>query len=116
MRDDKLYLIHILECIERIRAYTRDGRADFMSDSKTQDAVIRNFEIMGEAAKRVSDETRGDAPAVPWRRIGGFRDILIHQYQGIDLDEVWVIVDKELPGLKREIETLLKGYESIDDE
>ncbi len=79
MKDDKLYLIHILECAERIVEYTRGGREEFLSDSKTQDAVIRNFEIIGEAAKRVSDEVRGLAADIPWRRIGGLRDILVHQ-------------------------------------
>ena len=67
MKDEKLYLINIMECIERIESYTKDGREAFMTDGKTQDAVVRNFEVMGEAAKRVSEEIRRCAPDVPWQ-------------------------------------------------
>lgn len=109
MKDDKLYLIHILECVERIETYTREGEAAFMGSSMTQDAVIRNFEIIGEAAKRVSDATKQANPAIPWRRVAGFRDVLIHDYTGIDLDEVWSIISREVPDLKRGIEGILRG-------
>jgi len=115
VKDDRLYLIHILECADRIADYTRGGREEFLSDTKTQDAVIRNFEIIGEAAKRVSDGVRGLAPDIPWRRIGGFRDILIHQYEGVDLHAVWLVVERELPSLKRSIEHVLAQLASPED-
>ncbi len=65
MKDDRLYLVHILECIGRIQEYTAPGEAEFMSSPKTQDAAVRNFEIIGEAAKRISDETKEQYPQVP---------------------------------------------------
>ncbi|MFQ5882292.1 MAG: DUF86 domain-containing protein [Candidatus Methylomirabilales bacterium] len=85
MKDEKLYLIHIAECIQRIESYTRDGRDAFMRSSMAQDAVTRNFEIMGEAAKRISEGLRHAHPEVPWHRIAGFRDVLIHDYMRVDL-------------------------------
>jgi uncharacterized protein with HEPN domain len=108
MKEKKLYLIHISECIERIEQYTSGGKSEFLSSPKTQDAVIRNFEIIGEAVKRLTDNVRQLAPQVPWRQFAGFRDILIHQYEGVDIVEVWQTVEKDLPALKEAIKTLLE--------
>lgn len=108
MKDNKLYLINIAEGIRRIEAYTRDGQRAFMQSPMIQDAVIRNFEVIGEAAKRVSDEFKPGHPDVPWRRVAGFRDVLIHDYMGVDLNEVWNIVERDLSNLKREIEAILQ--------
>lgn len=73
MKDDRLYLIHILECIGKIENYTREGRAVFMDSSMIQDAVIRNFEIIGEAVKHLSSGIKTRRSDVPWRRIAGVR-------------------------------------------
>jgi uncharacterized protein with HEPN domain len=105
VRDDKLYIIHILESIDLILQFTAEGREVFFNDRKTQDAVIRNLEIIGEAAKRVAEKNRSLAPSVQWKRIAGMRDVLIHQYEGVDLEKVWSVVEKELPNLR---ETLRK--------
>lgn len=66
MKDERLYLVHMIECGERILSYTQLGREAFLRDTKTQDAVVRNFEIIGEAAKRVPQATRNRAPNIPW--------------------------------------------------
>jgi uncharacterized protein with HEPN domain len=108
MKDDKLYLTHILECIENIEDYTRDGYSAFIQDKKSQDAVIRNFEIMGEATKRISQDLKQAHPDTPWRDMAGFRDVLIHDYARVVLGVVWDAV-LELPKLKREIEAILQG-------
>ena len=107
MKDDRLYAVHILECVRRIQAYTAEGREAFLADQRTQDAVLRNLEVIGEAAKRISTQTRAAAPHVPWRRVAGLRDILIHQYEGVDLSAVWQIVERDVPDLARDIEALL---------
>jgi uncharacterized protein with HEPN domain len=107
MKNQRFYLIHIAQCIEKIEQYTQTGQLVFLTDTKTQDAVIRNFEIIGEAIKRLSDETRQQAIEFPWKRWAGFRDILIHQYDGIDPVEVWLTVEKDLPNLKQTITVLL---------
>ena len=80
MKDDRLYLTHILEAVEKIQRYTADGRDVFFSDTRIQDAVLRNFEIIGEATKRLTPETREQQPDIPWKQIAGFRDVLIHDY------------------------------------
>jgi uncharacterized protein with HEPN domain len=108
VKDDRLYLIHILESIQKIEAYPRDGYDAFMSSGMAQDAVIRNFEIIGEATKRVSEPTRRSATQVPWRQMAGFRDVLIHKYPDIDYDEGWSIVTEQVPDVKPKVEALLR--------
>lgn len=107
MKDDRLYLEHIKEAIDRIEQYTAQGRDNFMTSIIVQDAVIRNFEIIGEAAKQISQQTRQKAPDVPWRQVAGFRDVLIHGYMGIELQEIWNVITDHLPNLKKAVTNLL---------
>lgn len=79
----------MLERCHRIMRFIGPGREAFLESEEMQDAVIRNVEAIGEAAKRVSTETRGDLASLDWRAICGMRDVLIHDYIGVDLDEVW---------------------------
>lgn len=97
MKTDRVYLQHIHDAINRIESYTEVGRDEFMAASHWQDAVIRQLELIGEAAKNVSDTTRTTHPDVPWRRIAGMRDVLIHNYMGVDLDAVWEATQKNVP-------------------
>jgi len=78
MKDASLHLVHIIECLDKIERYTKDGKDIFLSDVLIQDAVYRNFAIIGEAAKRLPDDMRQQIPDVPWRQVAGFRDVLIH--------------------------------------
>ena len=107
MKDDKLYLIHISECIERIESYTQEGREAFLQSRMTQDAVIRNFEVIGEAAKQISPSFREAHPEITWRRLVAFRDVLIHAYFKIDFQEVWRVVVEDMPVVKQQVQELL---------
>ncbi|MFB2881026.1 DUF86 domain-containing protein [Floridanema aerugineum] len=108
MTNERVFLEDIIERIERIESYTLGGKEVFLESVLIQDAVIRNFEVIGEAVKQLSVELRQNHPEVPWRRIAGFRDVLIHNYLGIDLDEVWNVVELNLPELKERILLILQ--------
>ena len=107
MKDDRLYLIHIRECITRIESYTSEGREAFLVDTKTQDAVLRNLQILAESTQRLPAELKNAYPGVDWRGISGLRNILAHDYLGINLVRVWKIVECNLPALKSQIERLM---------
>jgi uncharacterized protein with HEPN domain len=108
MKGDQLYLRHILEAIEKIESYISVGRDVFMTTTHWQDAVIRQLEIIGEATKRLSQDLRSRHYEIPWRRIAGLRDVLIHDYMGVDLSAVWEITQRELPALKKAIQIILE--------
>jgi len=107
-RDESVYVADMLEACERVREYTSGfDHASFRSDRKTVDAVVRNLEVLGEAAKRVSPAVRDQAPSIPWREIAGMRDVLIHDYFGIDLDIVCDVVFAKVPGLESALRDLM---------
>jgi len=112
VKGDRLYLISIIESAERIIGYVKDGREAFMASTLIQDATIRNFETIGEAARQVSAELRRAHPEVPWREVLGFRDVLIHDYLRVDVDEVWNIVESDLPELKQKLAAILSALPS----
>lgn len=103
-KDPAVYIRHIHDCILRIETYVADGRTAFFNDPKTQDAVIRNLEVIGQAVKDLgTDRLSAEQPAIPWAQIAGTRNVLAHQYLGVDLNLVWNIVEQNLPDLKSAI-------------
>ena len=104
---DKLYVVHIAQAIERIQRFTKTGRAAFMADDMIQSAVVRQIEIIGEAARNLSLDLKSEEHSVPWRKIIGTRDRLIHGYTEINLDTVWAIVEHDLGQLDREVKRIL---------
>lgn len=104
---DQLYLAHVAAAIDAARSFTLEGREAFMADLKTQSAVIRQIEIIGEAVKRLSDEAKALEPGVPWRLIAGTRDRLIHGYFQVDLAAVWSMVERDLGPLQAAVARLL---------
>lgn len=112
-RSDKEFLSDVREAIHRIKAYTVEMNYDsFLDDTKTQDAVVRNLEIIGEAAKGVTKELREKYANVPWKSMSGVRDRLIHHYFGVNLDVVWEIISSELGEVLSQIENILKEMEN----
>ncbi len=105
-RTDADFLSDIREALQRIETYAAGMTYEaFTADIKTQDAIIRNLEILGEAAKNLSEDIRARHPAVPWKSMAGARDRLIHHYFGVNLDIVWQIVSVELPQVARQLGT-----------
>ena len=112
MKGDWLYLQHILDAIQKVEDYVSVGYQVFISSSHWQDAVIRQLEIIGEATKRLSTELCSQHTDIPWRRIAGLRDVLIHDYMGVDIKAVWEITQQNLPVLKTRVEAILKNLDS----
>jgi uncharacterized protein with HEPN domain len=107
-RDFRLYLDDILESCQKIRRFTEGlSFEEFARDVKTQDAVIRNFEVIGEAANRLPEAIKSQYSGVEWPKIIGFRNILIHEYFGVKLQTVWTAIQKKIPILEDETRTIL---------
>lgn len=108
-REPKLLLSDILNSVEKIKSYTESLTYDtFIKDSKTLDAVIRNFEIIGEAANRLPEDFKDSHESINWFRIRGFRNRIVHDYMGIDFQIVWTIIDKDLDQLAADITAIVK--------
>ena len=110
MKRTKIFLLHILESIDRIEDFTKGfSKDDFLQSEKTQDAVLRRLEIIGEAVKNISANFKKKHAEVEWKKIAGARDIIIHEYFGVDLDLTFRIIKKNIPELKQKIKELLKN-------
>ena len=107
-RDYEIYLEDIRDAIDKVKRYTEGLSLEaFESDEKTIDAVVRNLEIVGEAVKMIPDTIRLAHPDIEWKKIAGLRDILAHQYFGIDIEIIWDILQNKLPALEKEIKEIL---------
>ena len=112
MRDDRERLRDILEAIERIERYTAKGREEFERDELIQTWVVHHIQIIGEAARKLSEEVHSEHDQVPWPAIIAMRNILVHDYFSVDIDEVWSTVERNLPDLKANISSIMDDMEA----
>lgn len=110
MKTERDYLVDLIDRIQRIQEFTQAGHVAFMQSELIQDAVIRNFEVIGEIAKRLPDNWQEQQPQAEWKQVKGFRDFLAHNYDNIVLQVVWDSVEK-LPALRTAVEALLAGLD-----
>ena len=99
-KEDAVYIEHMLDSILRIDEYV-ESKELFYDSHLVQDAVIRNLQVMAESSQRLSEVIKNNYPEIPWKNISGFRNILVHDYLGVDLDMIWSVVEQELPGLEK---------------
>jgi uncharacterized protein with HEPN domain len=109
-KDDLPYLQHIKLSLERIGEYASAGREVFSKDSKTQDAILRNLQTMAESTQKLSTSLKGKYPEVPWVKLSGFRNILVHNYLGLNLDRIWEVVEKNIPEFKVQFARIFRDH------
>ena len=108
MREPRLLLLDIRDAIDDVFSFVAAGRDEFMAGRKTQAAVIRCLEIIGEASKSLPEAFKAKAAHIPWKRLAGFRDVLAHAYHRVDIELVWEVVENDLPGLREQIARLIE--------
>ncbi|PLS85446.1 MAG: DUF86 domain-containing protein [Actinobacteria bacterium] len=109
MKDDRTFLLHIRDALREVRGFVEGTDYEgFLKDRMMQNAVMRSFEVVGEAARRVSPELRQARPEVPWRQMGDFRNKLIHNYFALDLEVIWKTATEDAPMLLAQIEGLVE--------
>ena len=109
-RDWKILFEDILESIDKIRLYTKDVDFEkFISNPMIIDAVVRNIEIIGEASSKIPEEIKNNFSEIPWNKLKGIRNRIVHDYFGVDVNIIWEIIQKDLTGLKNQIELALKS-------
>ncbi len=113
MKDGRVYLIHIRDCINRIKQYTIEGKEVFLNDIKTQDAVLRNIQVMCESVQKLPNNWKEAYPEMEWSNIAGFRNRLTHEYLSVDLDIVWNVIENYLPSLERTIEAMVQKFWNV---
>ncbi len=108
MKDNTVYLRHIAECIRRIEENIESGREHFLATHTLQDAVLRNLQTMADATQRLSNNLKIERPEVEWRSIAAFRNVLVHDYLGVDIDRIWEITQRDIPVLRKAILSLFQ--------
>jgi uncharacterized protein with HEPN domain len=107
VKDDRFYLLHIRDALADLAAYASPGRDAFFAERLRQDGIIRKLEVIGEAVKGLSADARARRPEIPWRQIAGMRDKIAHEYFGVNLELVWMVVEGDLPALQKAVSSLL---------
>jgi len=107
-KDNFIYVEHMLECIQRIDEYVVN-KEQFYNTRIVQDAVVRNLQVMAESSQRLAEEIKRNYPDIPWNQISGFRNILVHDYLGVDLDVIWSAVEQELSSLEKVLVEIQKN-------
>jgi len=107
LKDDRFYLRYILECIRRIEEDTASGIEPFRGSRTAQDAVVRNLQVLAESTQRLSDDLKARWPQVEWARIAAFRNVLVHDYLGLDMERIWLVTQPEVPELEKSVELML---------
>jgi uncharacterized protein with HEPN domain len=108
MKDDRVYLRHILECLAAIEQHVAGGRDQFIRDRKTHKATLRELQELAESAQRLSPSLKERHGEIPWGAIAGFRNVLVHDYLGVSLERVWTVVENDLPSLRATVEMMLR--------
>lgn len=111
MKDDRVYLKHILRCIARIPEYTAGGRDSFFASPLIQDGVIRNLQTLAESSQHLSETVKASHESVDWKGLAGFRNVLVHDYLGVDPELVYRAVEQDVPKLKVACEAALPALE-----
>ena len=108
MKSDATYLHHLLEMIGRVESATSDGRDSFLKSQLHQDAVLRNLHTLTETTQRLSADLKSAHPEIEWKKLAAFRNVLVHDYLGIDIELVWAVVSQDIPEFKNQISGILK--------
>lgn len=108
MKDDTVYLQHILECIRRIEEHASQGYPTFFASHTLQDATLRNLQTLSEATQRLSVHAKASQPHIPWQQIAAFRNVIVHNYLGIDLEQIWAIIHRDIPPVKQAAQAILE--------
>jgi len=108
VKDDRVYLRHMLRCISRIEEYTASGRDGFFSSYLVQDGTLRNLQTMAESAQRLSERAKSLRPDIDWQALSGFRNVLVHDYLGLDLEHVYRAIEQDVPRLREACQFILQ--------